>query len=1091
MAKVPDAEQRKTALDITRSFLVQAPAGSGKTELLTQRFLTLLAQVEAPEEIIAITFTQKAAAEMRTRVVTALKNAQTDVAKNALQHSEKRHWHIQSHPNRLRILTLDALSLHIAQQLPISSKLGAQLNIAEHPTELYRQAIQTILFTAPEGAPWLQDLQTLCLHVDNRYDQIEKLLIELLAQREQWLPLICAHHEYRTLLEQELRHLSAQALKRVNNFCGSITTEMLSLADYAKNYLGHSQTQATISQAETWQFVADMLLTKEGAWRKKADKSIGFPAPSSSKNQQEKKVYAEYKQRYLALMQALEKEPAILEWFREIRRLPPTQYNENQWQVLAALLTLLPLTAAQLRLTFAQQNQIDYSENAQSALYALGDAENPSDLSLQLDYKIQHLLVDEFQDTSTHQFQLLQKITAGWAPGDGRTLFLVGDPMQSIYRFRQAEVSLFLHAKHYGIGDIVLEFLALNSNFRSTPPLVAWINHIFTTVFPRQENMPLGAIPYKAAYAAQSFTNNSETPAAECHYFTAEPGAEENYVIKKIKKIQENYPDETIAILIRTRDQMQSIAPKLQAAAIPYHAVDIVTLAHAPVIQDLLSLTRAYLHLADRIAWLACLRAPWCGLCLQDLWVVARDSKEKMIWQQLNNESVCQALTVDGQQRVHHFCTAMRCALEQRQRLALRDILEAVWERLGAVHAYPEATTSSDQQQFFNTLENITDLQGVIQYALLEKKIEKLFAVTRIEQKNSVQIMTIHKAKGLEFDHVFLPKLQKKVPALAKPLIAFLEYVDDQEIHHFLMAPMSELHGRDKLYDYLQYQQQQKLLLEMDRLLYVAVTRAKKHVYLTATGTDEAPSSQERSLLGRLAAHHPHLFCTVQASEAPHTGNHTSLAQKLWQRFPIERIQALAAAQQPLMAYSTMQENLPALPDAAVRLEAKIGTIIHQLLEQIARQGLEQWQALPKKKSCAIIQALCVRQAIAQPTVVLKIERTIATMLQDPRGQWILQPHLFAGSEYPIRYYQDNVWKQCILDRLLLDEDGTYWIIDYKTMGKTDPEQTLSDFLEQAVRDHQAQLQRYVLALRSLIPTKKIQAALYFPTLPAWKMIIF
>ena len=78
---------------------------------------------------------------------------------------------------------------------------------------------------------------------------------------------------------------------------------------------------------------------------------------------------------------------------------------------------------------------------------ALGNNENPSDLALFMDYKIQHLLIDEFQDTSITQYRLIEKLIIGWQPNDGRTIFAVGDPMQSIYRFRQAEVGLFLRTQ--------------------------------------------------------------------------------------------------------------------------------------------------------------------------------------------------------------------------------------------------------------------------------------------------------------------------------------------------------------------------------------------------------------------------------------------------------------------------------------------------------------------------------------------------------------------------------------------------------------------------------------------------------------------
>ena len=138
----------------------------------------------------------------------------------------------------------------------------------------------------------------------------------------------------------------------------------------------------------------------------------------------------------------------------EVKSLPPGRYDDDQWNVLEAIIKLAPLAIGELRLVFAQHGKADFIEMAQGALRALEGEDGPTDLLLVLDYRIRHILVDEFQDTSFTQFELLKLLTSGWEPGDGRTLFVVGDPMQSIYRFREAEVGLFLRAWHEGIGSV-------------------------------------------------------------------------------------------------------------------------------------------------------------------------------------------------------------------------------------------------------------------------------------------------------------------------------------------------------------------------------------------------------------------------------------------------------------------------------------------------------------------------------------------------------------------------------------------------------------------------------------------------------------
>ncbi len=259
-----------------------------------------------------------------------------------------------------------------------------------------------------------------------------------------------------------------------------------------------------------------------------------------------------------------------------------------------------------------------------------------------LDARLRHVLVDEFQDTSEAQVQLLQSLTAGWERGDGRTLFLVGDPMQSIYRFRNAEVGLFLDVRDRGLGDIELEPLTLRVNFRSTQPIVQWVNQCFARVLPPRDDVLRGAVKYSESVAAPQATDEG---GVHVHAFLRSSRRfEAQTVADIIERRHAEKPDARIAILVQGRSHLLDIVAELARRGIRFQATDIDPLGARPAVLDLLALTRALAHLGDRAAWIGVLRAPWCGLTLADCLALLGGDRHASVPRLLREEPLRQKL---------------------------------------------------------------------------------------------------------------------------------------------------------------------------------------------------------------------------------------------------------------------------------------------------------------------------------------------------------------------------------------------------------------------------------------------------------------
>lgn len=636
---IADHDARVEACDPNASFIVQAPAGSGKTELLTRRFLRLLARVEDPEHIVALTFTRKAASEMRERILHALTEAKQErepesaharetwaMAKAALANGTARGWRLCEQPGRLRIFTIDGFSNLLSRAFPCQDDTPPPGDVTDTPERHYLAAARECLRIAETSAAFQPACSTLLKHLDNNREQLLGFFVALLKNREPWLAAVMhARHQTRTVFENALAIICEHEKERLQNaippdlrepLC-TLVREVFNAADisrYPERACLRDWFVFDDLPPERAIVLANALLTSSNTFRKRLDNHVGF-----NKDDVPAGDYQRLKAESARLLEALAALPGAEDAFLRVQKIPPMVYNDTQWDTLQALITLLPVLAGCLMVEFASENVTDFSGIAQYAQNALGDALAPLQLALHLDRAIRHLMVDEFQDTSLSQFALLEKLVAGWEPGDGRTLFLVGDPMQSIYRFREAQVGLFLKARDQGIGDIRLKPLTLSCNFRSGVPVVEWVNTHFATLFPRQEDMQAGAISYSPSTPVREDIAASAPEAYACESKETEAEA----VITRALALLKEYPEDSIAILARSRGHLKNILHLLRTQNIPFQGVDIDGLSNLSHVRDAWSLTLALMEPANRLPWVALLRTPWCGLTLEDVHAIA------------------------------------------------------------------------------------------------------------------------------------------------------------------------------------------------------------------------------------------------------------------------------------------------------------------------------------------------------------------------------------------------------------------------------------------------------------------------------------
>ena len=1089
----PDQAQRDAAIDPSRSVLVRAPAGSGKTGVLLLRYLNCLLTVEQPEHIVAITFTNKAAGEIKERVIKALSSAGgpspqspfdqaiAKAVKLVIKRDEERGWDILKNTSRLRISTFDSFCGSIARRLPLLSGLGSARPLTDTDS-MYREAILELFrqLDKPTCPPQLHGaLSRLLAYGNNRIETLIPLLSLLMSKRDQWIDDVMSGDIDR--MEETLATIVSDAFDEAIPVLQDFNIEALIEAFVISSAsCEHHAWAAGFDLSFPFTPEQYPLLAKLAATMISGSNTLYKPSALSHAKFMAKSPGTEEAKSWLKEIHDSGMEIEVGEALLSLSALPPTQIPESLKSLVADFYLALKYLLAYQRIIFDQRGGVDFAEIAQRAIYALSQEGEVTEAVLKED-RIQHILIDEMQDTSVSQIQLIQNLTQDWQPDDGRSVFFCGDLQQSIYAFRGSLVELFDELSSSGeFANRKLQQLQLTANFRSSPDLVNWVNNGFDTLFTQQGKIYIDAEPQRTESGKVVVHPMIQAAGVKAKQQAAT--YEANQIVDIIKSVQASDATQgkqsSIAILVRSRGHLAKIIPALKKAEIEFSGQDIDTLSKTTAILDFTALLRAMWHEADNIAWARLLRAPIVGLSFEDirkLRIVGGHLRSAVVGGQHNS------LSQEGQEALRKLTSCIEWVESQPKAKDIRWAVNSAWHLLGG-----PATITTEETKDVNRVLALLDEHapsGIIEdINSLEHSLARLFATPPTA---SVEIMTIHKSKGLEFDVVLLPSLGGKGSKDDSPLLVW------QRMNgHLLLAPKPQDKDEDsnRLYKYIDVQRKKALADELNRQLYVALTRAKTELHLFGLASINAKgeaSAESSSFLGRLWPLVSHEFANavmfdVSDDQIP---NRVPISQRMSNLV----VQVDQGYHPPMLKVSPLQIAQRQTENAVIEdnIEQRAtGIVFHELMERIGRGGMH----IPLLSDVERLEKGVTQRLRhhCHPEIGLEDSTTkVLSMLNNtlacPKGRWILESYSWQASEQTIRKVTEGQWQSLILDRAFIEstEDGDIcWIVDYKTSSTSG---NFNDFIESQTERYAPKMERYAKALKDAGIECQIRSALYFP----------
>jgi ATP-dependent exoDNAse (exonuclease V) beta subunit len=885
------------------------------------------------------------------------------------------------------------------------------------------------------------------------------------------------------------RQLGQDFLRDATQVLTATARERIALGETDPDWLSWGEAAAGLRLESAclaqWRLLGRYFLTSTGSIRIQFNAQRGLPG-----------VAPAYKALVKELSERLLRTAGAAELLDELMNLPQLELSKASRSALQALTTLLPFAASVLQEMMTAQGLQDLVAVSGRARQALVSNSEPTDLALRLGESLQHILVDEFQDTSVEQFELLQNLTQDWSAGDGRSLLLVGDPMQSIYGFRDAEVALFMRARRLGIGALTLKTLELQQNFRSAPTLVEFANQSFPPLLPPVDDPESSQVAYCQAIAARAATTIGEV---RFHLLArqAERRAQDleaARIVTLVGEIRREFANDSIAILTQTRKNVAGLTELLRAQGWPVRGIKMVSLAELPAIQDLRALTSALIDPMDRVAWLSVLRAPWCGATLDVLEALASAAGEGPIISVLQDCLARDDWPAGVQPRLKQLAPLLLAAYVATPQDGIAVSVSRVWTEIGGPACLDQATSLRDAQNYLDRLAQAVAGRDWRGRASLEFLTKDLYADAGPE--TGLEILPVHQAKGLEYDHVILAGLAIPWPAEKPRLLAWrvLPSVTDGAGELLIAArPDAAATEDDGLYKFLARLQKQRVVAEKMRLMYVAATRARRSLHWVATlrrdpnGDWKQPAANSTlSLLWPVLADSFRAGDRLDrvASNIPIAATETRSVRPL-RRLPDDwQLPGAVTTMDTLLRPAAVQRRDQEPEFYWAGIESRhIGTVLHAALHRLAVEARAAG-ALPTKPADHADWAAELAALGVAPTriayAVARIGAALGATLDDPKGRWLLDPkHPEAYCEQAYSGVLDGELLSIVVDRYFVDQHQEHWIVDYKSGQHLGGSRV--EFLANEKLRYQPQMSRYCRLLAE--QGRPARAALYFPLL--------